>query len=329
MISTLTKCQHCGKRFRSERSTAQFCGTHCRQNAHYRQRHGRSPGKVPFVHSRYARRADDHYPTIDGRCVQALVETWPIGGVIVDCCAPQGSGIVDWLCDHGHDARCAGTVDFSGHADWIVTNPPYKRGLVDEIARQAVHHCQQGRVQGVALLMRPIWDLAACRTGLFDLSLYRGQTRLQFRPWWSEERKAQPIHNFVWHVWAQGEGDPVVKYWPPSSAAVVADLTSEPRCRGQPGAVSGRGRRGRYHPASEGPRRSTGAIRARWRGYCSSPSHWSHVLPVLARKASAFLAAASASPSCAEPVMPRTRATFRTGSRRRAACARSCARSGW
>ena len=102
--------------------------------------------------------------------------------------------------------------------DWIVTNPPYKRGLVDEIARQAVHHCQQGQVQGVALLMRPIWDLAACRTGLFDLSLYRGQTRLQFRPWWSEERKAQPIHNFVWHVWAQGEGDPVVKYWPPSSA---------------------------------------------------------------------------------------------------------------
>ena len=162
-----------------------------------------------------------------------------------------------------------------------------KAGVGRRDRAPGVHHCQQGRVQGVALLMRPIWDLAACRTGLFDLSLYRGQTRLRFRPWWSEERKAQPIHNFVWHVWAQGEGDPVVKYWSPSSAGRGGGLTSEPRCRGQPGGVSGRGRRGRYHPAPQGPRRSkadpgtVAGLLLQPELLVPSPNSWSHVLPIL------------------------------------------------
>ena len=38
------------------------------------------PTTVPFVHSGYTRRLNDHYPTIDPRCVQALVETWRIDG---------------------------------------------------------------------------------------------------------------------------------------------------------------------------------------------------------------------------------------------------------
>ena len=217
MISTLTKCQHCGRRFQAQRLTARYCGTRCRQNAAYRQRTEAARKvlrKVPFVHSRFARRPDDHYPTIDGRCVQALVETWPIEGVIVDCCADQGSGIVDWLNDHGHDAYCASTVDFTGHADWIVTNPPYKRPLVDEIACQVVGRVQSGEAAGAALFVRPGWEQAVCRRDLFDNPLYRGRTALQFRPWWSVSRKANPIHPFVWHVWTHGEGEPVTRHWP-------------------------------------------------------------------------------------------------------------------
>ena len=172
---------------------------------------------VPYVHSGYERIADDNYQTVDSRCVQALVETWPINGCIVDCCAPQGSGIVAWLKDNGHDAYCARTVEECFGAGWIVTNPPYKRGLVDDIASSIVAGVRNGDIEGAALLMRANWDLAACRAELFADPLYRGQTRMRFRPWWSEDRKAQPIHNYVWHVWTTGEGEPVIRYWPRSA----------------------------------------------------------------------------------------------------------------
>ena len=105
-------------------------------------------GKVPFVHSNYERRKDDHYTTIDGRCVQALVETWPLQGVIVECCAPRGSEIVDWLNGNGHEAMCAGAVDFNGPANWIVTNPPYQRPLVDQIAAAVVQRVSGRRRAG-------------------------------------------------------------------------------------------------------------------------------------------------------------------------------------
>lgn len=169
---------------------------------------------VPYVHSGYERIPDDNYQTVDGRCVQALVETWPIEGRIVDCCAPQGSGIASWLKDNGHDAYCAGTVNFIDPADWIVTNPPYLRGVVDEIATGIVGRVRAGEVKGAVLLMRANWDLAACRSALFADPLYRGQTRLRFRPFWSEDRRAQPIHSFVLHVWSEGSGEPIIRYWP-------------------------------------------------------------------------------------------------------------------
>jgi hypothetical protein len=36
---------------------------------------------------------------------------------------------------------------------------------------------------------------------MFESPFYFGQIKLLFRPWWSEERKSQPIHNYVWHIW--------------------------------------------------------------------------------------------------------------------------------
>jgi hypothetical protein len=170
---------------------------------------------VPYVHSGYERRADDHYPTIDGRCVQALVETWPISGFVEDCCAPRGSGIVDWLRKHGTLATCRASIEDCIHVSWVVTNPPYMRSVVDKIVTRAVEKVGRRWIGGAAFLMRANWDLAACRAPLFADPLYRGQTRMRFRPWWSEDRKAQPIHNYVWHVWAAGNGEPVIRYWQP------------------------------------------------------------------------------------------------------------------
>lgn len=172
---------------------------------------------VPYVHSGYERRADDHYPTVDGRLLEALQDTWDIGGRIIDCCAPQGSGIVDWLRSNGLDAHCEPTAFGGEPADWLVTNPPYLRGLVDGIARVALARLRRREVHGVAFLTRASWDLANCRADLFERPWYAGQTRMRFRPWWSEDRKAQPIHNFCWHVWMPGpRGEPVVRYWSPS-----------------------------------------------------------------------------------------------------------------
>lgn len=176
-------------------------------------------GPVPFVHSRFARRASDHYPTIDSRCVQALLDTWNVEGKVVDCCAPQGSGIVDALRELADDrvhAVCAETADAPFRADWIVTNPPYARGIVDEIAQVIVSRVVSGEVLGAAMLMRANWDLAACRADLFASPWYSGQTRMRFRPWWSESRSKQPIHSFAWLVWSRWgyDDEPVVRYWP-------------------------------------------------------------------------------------------------------------------
>lgn len=170
---------------------------------------------VPFVHSNYPRVEGDHYPTIDPRCLQGLLATCPgICGRIVDPCSPRGSAIVDQLRERGYDAVGLDSVADVERAAWIVTNPPYDRRIVDGIVEGALDLVIRGRVYGAAFLMRSNWDFAARRAALFRSTLYRGQIKLRFRPWWSEERKAQPIHNYAWHVWAPGSGEPVIRYWP-------------------------------------------------------------------------------------------------------------------
>lgn len=173
---------------------------------------------IPYVRSNYERIPGDDYQTVDPRCVQALIDTWDeVRYVIVDCCAPNGSALVDELERIGHGTpRREATVDFIGPADWIVTNPPYMRGVVDEIVTAAVDRVARGEILGAAFLMRANWDLAAKRSGLFGSRLYAGQTRLRFRPWWSAERKAQPIHSYCWHVWSRfvNAREPVIRYWP-------------------------------------------------------------------------------------------------------------------
>lgn len=168
-----------------------------------------------FVSSGYERLENDDYQTIDPRCIQALLESWEIDGDIVDCCSLHGSKIVNELIRHGRKARGIDDAlsDFS--CDWIVTNPPYSRPLVDDIMNNCVSKLRNGEVRGVAALMRANWDFAKSRANLFQAPWYNAEIKMRFRPWWTKNRDASPVHNFVWHIWEQHTDTYSIKrYWP-------------------------------------------------------------------------------------------------------------------
>ena len=170
--------------------------------------------KKPYVHSNYARIPDDDYKTIDPRCVRALVDTIPVHGKIVDCCAPSGSGIYDELKRLKRNAHCIGDAFSNFSADWVITNPPYKRGLVDSIVMEQIVRVQNNEFVGFAALLRNNFDFAKSRYEMFTSPSYFGQIHMMFRPWWSEEHEQSPIHNFVWHIWRFSEAEePFVRYW--------------------------------------------------------------------------------------------------------------------
>lgn len=171
--------------------------------------------KIPYVHSSYARIPDDNYQTIDQRCVDAFLKHYdPVDSLIVDVCAPNGSGIVERFQELGYNAVGCKDAFMSGiKARWIVTNPPYKKGLVDRIMRRQIKRIKDGEVIAVAALLRTNFDHAKGRTDMFDSVYYYGQIKMRFRPWWSVERKASPIHNYVWHIWRYETLDyPIVLY---------------------------------------------------------------------------------------------------------------------
>jgi hypothetical protein len=157
----------------------------------------------PYVKSQFARVPDDYYPTIDPRCVKALVKDIPGIWDVVDVCAPMGSGIVDEFLSHGITAgRIGDAFQTDVKARWIVTNPPYVRPLVDKIIARQIERIEAGEVFGLAVLVRSTFDHARSRTRLFrDNRYYAGQVKLLFRPWWNVEHTASPIHNYVWQVW--------------------------------------------------------------------------------------------------------------------------------
>lgn len=169
----------------------------------------------PYVHSNYTRIDDDNYQTVDPRCIKALVDTVYISRQerIVDCCAPNGSGIVTEL--QNLDYIAYGMNDAFGfiNGDWVVSNPPYKKGLVDKIINAQLDRL--GTVKGVCMLLRNNFDFAKSRWDMFAANpYYYGQIHMLFRPRWFEENKASPIHNFVWHIWKlEVIGKPIVEYW--------------------------------------------------------------------------------------------------------------------
>lgn len=172
--------------------------------------------QAQLMNSGYARIANDHYPTIDPRCVYGLLQhVQP--NVAVDVCAPNGSGIVDTLQECG--VRAYGVPDAFAkviHSHWIVTNVPYKRDKVDSFLWAQIERIHAGDVYGFASLHRWGFDFAASRQDLFKNNfLYHGQVKLLFRPRWIAKRKGQkqPFHPYVWHLWtADHVGLPATLY---------------------------------------------------------------------------------------------------------------------
>jgi len=159
----------------------------------------------PYVRSNYERIKDDNYQTIDERCIKALIYKYPITTIspIIDVCAPNGSSIVDSLLKQGFKSFGVSDAFMDGiEADWIITNPPYKRNMVDKIIERQIRRIEQKEVFSLAVLLRTSFDHAITRQHLFNNRYYAGQFKLLFRPYWSEERKASPIHNYVWHIWS-------------------------------------------------------------------------------------------------------------------------------
>lgn len=170
--------------------------------------------KVPYVHSNFPRIEDDNYQTIDPRCIRALVAKINMCGKIVDPCSPSGSGIVMRLQALGFDARGEANAFGDWQADWVVTNPPYRKGLVDAIVTEQIVRVQNREFFGFAALLRTNFDHAKTRKEMFENPSYLGQIKMCFRPYWTEERKHSPIHNYAWHIWSQDAGQyPVVMYW--------------------------------------------------------------------------------------------------------------------
>jgi hypothetical protein len=177
-----------------------------------------------FVHSGYARKAGDNYQTVDERCVQALVESIDLQGKLIDICGAQGSAIVNQLQANGYDAEGAPQAFVHHQCNWIVTNPPYELNIVDKFIEHALAHVVAGEALGACFLMRASWDFSQRRSKFFDHPIYEGQVRMRFRPWWTESRVAQPMHNYVWHIWSkrqQRENNPTIIYWPKSEGEGV------------------------------------------------------------------------------------------------------------
>ncbi len=157
-----------------------------------------------YVTSGYARFEDDHYPTIDPRCMKALLSGWDIPFPALDpfCSSPE-TGLAP--------AQVGDLRDASQYRS-VVTNPPYARNIVNDLVSQCVDKVKSGDVEVAALLMRLQWDCAKSRVALFE-SPFACSLRLLFRPYWLTERKSSPIHNYQWLIWDnRWEGPPTIRH---------------------------------------------------------------------------------------------------------------------
>ena len=164
---------------------------------------------MTFSVSGYTRRENDNYQTVDTRCIEALLSAVQLTAPILDpCCSDDDeSALVTQLVDRGYAAFAGSMSEIRNGYSTIITNPPYKRGLVDRLVRAMVDAVRDGNVDTLAILVRASWDQAATRRDLFDSELFAGAVRLTFRPWWTSERSATPIHNYQWLLWTR-EADP-------------------------------------------------------------------------------------------------------------------------
>lgn len=161
----------------------------------------------PYVKSNYERQPLDHYPTVDNRTVISLHATWQVPTPAIDPFHGDEQTPL-WPARNGY------LRDMLGPCRSVITNPPYKRPLVDELMEEVIKAVRHGVIDFAAALMRLQFDCAKSRASMFHPP-YAGKTIMTFRPWWfpESERTASPIHNYQWLIWdRRHKGEPVVRY---------------------------------------------------------------------------------------------------------------------
>ena len=147
-----------------------------------------------YVQSRFDRRPDDGYATLDPRCLIALTSAWDVPMPALDpCTRTTGTGLAGVMPGSITDVRLP-------HIRSVVTNPPYGRPAVDDITQHLIRAVTTRRLELAAILVRIQWDCAKSRSAYWEPP-FAASIRLQFRPWWHEERLKQPIHSYQWLIW--------------------------------------------------------------------------------------------------------------------------------
>jgi len=163
-----------------------------------------------FVISNFTRHEFDHYPTVDDRCIKSLLAAYP------DIPMPA----LDPFCNGTEPTRLFPAVngtlrDMKGRFQSVITNPPYKKSIVDDLMQTVITAVAEGDIQVAAALMRISWDCAKTRASYWRWP-FACSLRLQYRPYWSEEpATASPIHNYQWLIFDRRishEKEPVVRY---------------------------------------------------------------------------------------------------------------------
>ena len=95
--------------------------------------------------------------------------------------------------------------DLLGAPNAILTNPPYKRGLVDELMGQCITLVKDGVIDFSALL-RVQWDTAVTRQWMME-SPFAGKTIPTFRPWWTAPEKIEQHIQFTIIIGSFGIAD--------------------------------------------------------------------------------------------------------------------------
>ena len=159
----------------------------------------------------YQRSPLDFYPTPDVVTDALLSRFAPVGHVWEPC---AGAGqMADRIADHGYAVHASDIgpqrigireVNFLNptlipeRVQTIITNPPYKRGLCDEIVRKGVRIAQE-RDGACAFLLLADWLCAATRSDLVDdlNQLIYVVPRIR----WTGEDKDHPSQRHAWHIW--------------------------------------------------------------------------------------------------------------------------------
>ena len=155
----------------------------------------------PYVASNFPRFPDDDYRTIDDRCLAAFRLAWDVPRGSVDPYTRRSGTKLGPIPAVNED-------DLQGsQIRAVITNPPYRRPDVDTIHGKLIGYVADNTLDMAATLMRVQWDCAKSRAAYWGWP-FAASIKLQFRPWWSENRAKQPIHSYQWLVWDRRHAGP-------------------------------------------------------------------------------------------------------------------------